>query len=1190
MLHVQNKDSVILMMIKFMKNYFTLLLFIFIIFMLSFSSANAISLDKASYEQGEEITVSDMTALPIIYNLDSEAYIFESQDYDPNWNINWLSLNVGSYVLMEMSYFIGCSSQSLSHSDCIADVAFINEFSFSIIPPPSSYSGSDELDAPPPGKTTYSYQPQIEISSPNSRNAFSSKIPIIYSATDQNDTISVSSRDLFGLGDYPVSLYFTDKFTRMYELDDSSNDRTLIKNGLPPVGTYDWEANTLLEQKFYQVIARVVDKAGLISQTITDLFSIDATAPTFIVTANPPVAKNEKVTINIKSSEKLIKLPIVSVLQRGALPVNLKVVGDLNSYTATYDTIDGFDGTAIVKVSGVDMAGNFGNVIVGGGTFSVGINPPSNPIVTDPKNNSKNLKEVIDIVGTGRDDTIITVTVNGKESYTAKPDSVGNFIIKNVRLNKKNINGKNVLNITAKDTFGSVSSGVVYNVYSNDNPGVVLNTPIDKSLLNGMSSISATGVDSNGDKINYKYEIAPKDKNVANLIWQLIENVPSDKISFNTTKFADGDYYLRVTADDGLSSSLSNIVSVNIKNETSFFIRFYDGYRTITNNTKATVRGVIFTDKSVYPIPSIKSLYYSMDNGVKWIKVSALDGSFDSKEERFSAELSDLKPGINHTLWHVVDSRGKFYDTEQMVVVDNVPPISPEIITPDFNNTLTKNDNDLTDTAKFNFTVSGNSESDSSVVVEIAGKSYSTRTAYDGTFRITGINLPKVGKYNLKIFAIDAALNKSKVIDKTIIYNNAPIVVFTSPREGRGVGLHTDITWLVNDIDKDKIINTTLSYHQIGSPYIVLAQNTAVNKYSWDTSNLSGSNFEIKLEVSDEFSKSTNIIPFSIDHNIPQILSFELSQSSILTGGLFEANGKAEDKDSGVEFVEYSFVPVSDISIKTNPTWYKAVINNKSLSNSVFFTIKNHINLPDGHYQVSIRAVDAAGNISDKKYQNITIDNTPPHIGTFEVVNEGVKLLPKNEVWTVINNTNIKLNVSLENDTKVASIKNNGVETILVRDTATGLWNGEIYFNNTGSADILISATDILGNNIKDKQLVNFQVLPKSRITYKDENGVEIPIIGANIKANITEEKHSFWSLFSSDKIIDTTTDINGEYVLLLPAGSYDLSIVRDGFQTLKLGNLTFDNQTFYTQPNILIKENKKNNLWSKFIHMIQFN
>lgn len=1155
--------------------------------------ASAITLNSKTYSLDEYGSVSIIVSPPatdgIVYIYDTATGILSVffERYSEGDDLNYNRLIPGNYSAVELSPSFGdawvCNlpGEELLYEDCKALSGFASEFKFKIKYGSYEYGGG--VDAKP----VFSYAPQIELSSPNSKNTYSHNIPIIYRSSDQNDTLTAASKDSFGLGEGPVSLYFTDKFTREYELDNTDNDKVLIKKELPPVGSYDWDSTNLIEQKFYQVIARVIDKAGVISQTITDLFSVDLTPPTFIVTANPSVAKSEKVTISIKSSEKLINTPIVSVLQRGALPVYLKVTGDLTSYEATYDTVDGFDGTAIINVSGKDMAGNTGNIIVGGGTFSVGINPPSKPTIISPSNNAKITTETIDITGSGRDDTIVSVTVNGVDKYTTKPDSLGNFVIKNVRLNKKNINGKNVLNITAKDILGSVSDGLVLNVYSNDNPEVKINLPLDKSLLNGMSTISASATDGNGDKINYKYEIALKDKNTSTLNWQYIENVPSDKITFNTTKFVDGEYYIRVTADDGLSNAESNMVSVSIKNETSFFIRFYDGYRTIVNSPKATIRGVIFADKSVYPIPNIKSLSYSKDGGANWIKVDALDGSFDSKEERFSIDILDLKQGVNHTLWHSVDSKGKFYDTEQMVVVDNIAPVTPEIITPDLNVTLTKIDNDLTNTIKFNFTLSGNSESDSNVVVEVAGKTYSTRTAYDGTFRIKGINLPNVGKYDLKIFAIDSAKNKSQVLVRTITYNNPPIIVFTSPREGRGVGIHTDISWLVNDIDKDSIRSTTLSYHQIGSPFTRLVENPPINKYSWDTSGLLGNNFEIKLEVSDSFSKSTSIIPFSIDHNIPILNTFILNSDVMTKGGVIEGSGTASDSDSGVEFVEYSFRPIDDISEK-EPIWYKANLDKKSVNGIYSYKINNKVSLSDGEYQVSVRAIDNASNHSENKYSNFIVDTTAPHVGSLEIYSQNIKLLPQNSVWRVIKGV-VNLKVSLEKDTKEASMYMDNTKIPLSHDFATGLWMADLDLENIGDTSVSISLIDILGNHIENLPFINFDVVDSGTVTYIDSNGSSVKVSGATISAKVINESKSFWSIFKPSKKYKAVTDNNGGYSLLLPAGKYDISIDKEGFNKLNIGNVSLDNTT-YINKNSVIDKNTKGSIWSNFIHMLQFN
>lgn len=1171
------------------KCYFYFLLFI--IFLFNFSTAHALTLDKSTYYSTEPIMTMDEGGPIIIYSIDHGSPLGGAYSYTPGGTLDPSSITSrGDYVIVEFTTFdTPCIQASLSYDECKQIPEFVAEFLFSIIAAPfGTGGGSDEGEQEIVGKSITSYSPQIEIKSPYAGGVFSNKIPIIYSVTDQNDNDS-NTKEQFGLGEKPVSIFYTDKFTRWSDINFKDNSIFSIAKDLQAVGTYVWDASNLVEQKFYQIIISAIDKANIISQTVSELFSVDITAPTFTVDINPKVAKNEKVTITVTSSEELAEAPIVSVRQREAKPIVIKVSGQDKKYVGTYDVIDGFDGTAIVEVVGTDFASNKGTVIMSGGTFNVGVNPPIKPTIIYPTNNEKVTTDTIEVRGTAREDTEVIATLNGVTVYKAKPDSNGNFTIKDVKLKKNAVNGSNILSVVSKDIRGSLSDGAVSRILFNSIPSIEISQPISKSLLSGVVSINVLATDDNNDKIYFRYEIAKAGKD---LKWQTSEDVPSDKINFNTTKFTDGAYLLRVTADDGVSTSTSNSIDVNIRNETSFFIRFYDGLRTLVKENSATVRGVVFAEKSSSSRPVIKSLEYSKDGGGKWTKVLAEDGSFDSGEERFSVTITGLKKGLNNTLWRTKDSNDKIITSDQPIIVDDIAPAIAKVSFPEEGATLTKADNESGDKGEFSFTLRGESEPESNISVEVSGKKFIGKTSFDGTYRVPKIVLPGHGKYKLKITSTDQAQNASESLERAIIYNNPPVLVLTNPRDGRGVGNKTTLSWLMSDADSDTISNVILSYRRIGGEYIVLSKNPAENKFEWNTSTLAeGNNYELKLEASDGLSKASTITPFSIDRNPPSIKSFELITNTIKKGGLIEARGTAVDTDSGVEFIEYK-LSQQDIGEISQATWYKANIDrgnsNKSLGKTVSFYIKSHLPLSDGNYEISIRAVDLAGNMSQEVSKAITIDNTPPRIGSFEISSQGYKLLPKGEVWSVIRGTTATIMVSLENDTKSAEISHDGTSIPLVRDFATGLWKGEISFAQSQAGDLpfYINAIDMLGNVTSNQPLVLFRVENKGKITFADTSGSLVPLSGARIVAREVSSNHSIWSIFSSSSEVSTTSDDSGEFILLLPAGDYEINVEKSGFSKVKLGKFSYENPSFFAKPISLIEESRKG-LWSTVLRVL---
>ncbi len=624
----------------------------------------------------------------------------------------------------------------------------------------------------------------------------------------------------------------------------------------------------------------------------------------------------------------------------------------------------------------------------------------------------------------------------------------------------------------------------------NTSPTIKILRPEAAAILSGMTVIGVQASDDNSDPLRYRYEIAaPKKTPTEELSWQSIAEVPADSLNVDTTKFADGVYSLRVTADDG-ATTVSTIVPITIRNESSFFIRFYDGLRTIVKEKSATVRGVVYAQKNISPAPTIKSLWYKTSGSAKWVKVAAQDGTFDGAEERFSVLVPNLKDGINIVLWKTIDSRGFIADSEQPVIVDNTPPAFPALSFPKSGSTLTNSDNESREKGKFATTLRGTAEPESVVSVSINGAIVTGKTSFDGTFRIPNVMLPSRGAYVASAKATDEAGNISAPIETSFLYDNPPTVVFISPRDGRGVGTQTTISWLTSDADGDKVSNTLLSYHQLGKPFITIAKDIASNSVAWDTTNIpDGNAYELRFEASDGFTTTVTRVPFSIDHSAPSLSSVVVKQPTIAKGGTIEATGTALDVGSGVEFVEYQFVPTgADAPIKNTSLipWYKATVVHLAAKKDVSFKIQHRSGLSDGAYSMIVRAVDAAGNVSEGQSHPISIDSTPPRVGSVEIISEGEQLLPNEEVFDVAVGALLTITASLERDTTTASLIYDDTTITLAKELATGLWKGSISFDQERLYTLTISANDAAGNTMEQQTLAKIRVAEKKIVDEKE--------------------------------------------------------------------------------------------------------
>jgi hypothetical protein len=657
-----------------------------------------------------------------------------------------------------------------------------------------------------------------------------------------------------------------------------------------------------------------------------------------------------------------------------------------------------------------------------------------------------------------------------------------------VHLKKNALNGHNTINVVARDKSGAIGIASVVNVLYNVAPSITILSPLPGAILDGVNPIEVKGTDDNGDSIHYRYQIAPVAQPAD---WQTIVDTPYDNIYFDTTKFLDGEYIMQVLADDGSAVSVASVSRIRIRNESSFFIRFYNGLNVVVNQRSALVRGVVYAQKHIIPEPFIKSLEYSLNAGKNWIKVQAQDGEYNESEEHFEVSIKNLKIGVNDIVWRTTDSRGIIVKSDEPITVDMLAPKAPIVSYPDSSITLTKDNNETTEKGKFIFTLRGKTEPDANIQIDIDGKSYTSRASFDGSFRVGDISLSKAGKYNIRVLAIDQALNKSPTVEYGILYDNMPNVVFTNPVEGRGLNSKAILSWLASDIDDNHITNDYLGYSIHGKPFVELDRNIKTNTYEWDTTRLPESNdYNLRLKVSDGFLQNITTIHISVDRTPPVISSLSVDKDIYSKGDILKSVVGVQDIHGGVLFVEYRIIPKDeDIASASDIPWYKANKVNDGL-----FTITKNLNLKDGLYSVVTRAVDNASNESEEMSESIAIDTTPPRMGSLQITNNGVDILPDGSMWNMSLGVSYLVTVSLEDDTKSATLSLDGKDIPLVKEESTGLWKSILTFDKAGELPLYISAIDKRGNSMIKEPLI---------------------IINAHEQSSIVKNSsHSWWDSF----------------------------------------------------------------------------
>lgn len=241
---------------------------------------------------------------------------------------------------------------------------------------------------------------------------------------------------------------------------------------------------------------RGVDNAGNGSEIDQYKFIIDTTSPTFTASSSKDPAKEGDVTITVQANEELKKAPTVNVKQKGqgsATTVKMNK-SDSITWTGTYPVVPGYDGTAVIDVSGVDLADNIGT---GSGSFEVDTIAPTASISIFPTvplktgefqieltiTDASNIPEKPSLGYTPSGGSLISIPLTGSEknwsgsSYieSTTPEGMATFTFSaNDAAGNKGttiIAGKNF----EIDTTIDVSSGGV----SSNSDGTMVNVPQD---------------------------------------------------------------------------------------------------------------------------------------------------------------------------------------------------------------------------------------------------------------------------------------------------------------------------------------------------------------------------------------------------------------------------------------------------------------------------------------------------------------------------------------------------------------------------------------------------------------------------------------------------------------------------------------------------------------------------------------
>jgi len=1035
-----------------------------------------------------------------------------------------------------------------------------------------NYNGGEfhfAVTARPDTRTSViSYPPEVHVLSPKSGAIYSHTGTIKYSVTDQNDSGDADLKARLGLGATPVSIYYTDKIGDWDYSYINPQDKILIAQNIPNTGSYTWNIKDgdLLLGHPYKIIVDAIDNVGLLTEDVSDYFTVDFAPPQFIVSANPPATRGEDVSIRVEASKSLQKPPKVLVTQAGGSPIVVNMQATSTYYEGVYKVQNGHDGIAFISVQGTDIAGNVGTTTVSGGTFAVGVNPPSAPHITRPHTNDVVSSSTIPLTGTTQPNSLVILKVNGTDTYAATSTKDGAFTIPNVTLNPTYNHGVNILSVSVRDSVGNISAPVTLQVKYNIAPSVSVAKPVSDTIVSNVVTLAATSSDANGDALQFTYQILsakefdPKSATSSG-DWTTVSQTPTNNFSWDSTEVEDGQYVLRIIADDGIAKVYSVPVQFSVKNTLPFF-RFEDGRRTVSSRSPVTVVGRAL-EPAAFSQSTIAKIEYSLNNGKTWKSVQFVP---NGSEAKFSVTFaSSTAEGSYGVLWRVKDSRALIGHTSHPIVIDTTAPSAPVVSFPRQGVVLGDESDADTSAAGLQTQVRGSAEAESTVTLKFEGTTQTIRAGVDGSYVFRGITLTR-GTHDLMLTSKDEAGNTSATVVSRVTYDNAPEISFLEPKPSRGLKGLSTVSWRVSDLDNDTVRIIGLSYRRGTGDFIALPVDTNANSFAWDVSRFAeAGDYELRLTATDGIATSTGTTGFYIDDTPPTLGSFTLTNSVVGKNGTISGDGSASDALSGIEYIEYAITPLS-VGSDEKKEWYTGLITKGYLRKNAYFSIKSPTTLSDGSYEVSVRAVDAAGNTSVESTQKITVDTTPPRVGSFTATINGTQLSPdKDGNIDAYADTDLSLGVSLEDDTASSSLTMQGETYPLMLDIVSGLWVGTVHLKGEGIAPVTISAVDKLGNAIKDVRLGQISVVSPGKVLVQDGDSLE-PLAGVHIVVSELDQESGRYETMATD----TETGADGAYIYILTQGSYKLVMREAGYRTVErdivLNRPTLVHESFTTQ------------------------
>jgi len=908
------------------------------------------------------------------------------------------------------------------------------------------------------------------------------------------------------------------------------------------IGSYTFDSAQLPDGIDYKVKITVTDNFNAIAEAISETLSVDNTGPNFQVEVSPQteIKETDTVKLTITASEDLKQVPSVKITQKGGTPTTLTVSGSRKSFSASYTVLKGFSGEAVISISGIDLAGNTGEIVTAGKTFSVNRFGPPPPIVDSITDGQIFSDPNIEVSGKAIDAVEVTIILNGKTTLKAKPDTSGFFTL-NLILSDEN-KGNNVISISSIDAAGVVSVDDSFSMKLNKSPEISLSTTL-AGTISGTKEIKWLASDPNSDSLSYTIEYSiDNGKNWDALVAGLIE---TSYLLDTASLFDDTRYRIRVIADDGAETASAMSDVFTISNNLSFSLTGIPA-NYLLNTTQPVFDVVVGLAKNI-----LSAITYSLDKE-RWENAVASDGKFNSGREGFRVEFpAPLLDGKYNVFFEIEDDKRIVAKTFRTFIVDTVPPIPPTITYPSASDAIDASKDSNPALSGIQVDIRGKSEAGAVLQILVNSRRYETIGTSKGEFVFKNVTLLSRGVNRYTLTSSDVANNLTKT-DGFIVSNNSPVITNITPKTGSFVGQITEVKWDAKDADEDPLVFQVL-YRKKGREWIPLANDVTVSTLEWDTSALDNAEYELQIIANDGLSDVVAEVTQILVDNVAPDISLKAEDRIVTNNSRTIFDGTATDKLSGIQYVEYTF---------DSDNWYKALITGGSASSKATFEFYWRDPLPDGRYIVRTRATDGAGNTALSNAVEFIVDTSPPYIGSSLITSGALTLFPREDgAVPLLRNKSYALTLSISSDAIEAMANTHGTQTALVQNKATSLWEGKFIFQDTGELFLSVSTKDQFGN-AQSREILTLAVVDGGSVRNEQNNEY---IEGAEVTVSVFDTRENRWLVWDGQAFGQENpqlTDKDGQYGFLVPAGTYRLAVVENGFGSVKTGEIEVKKNT----------------------------